>query len=274
LADKIESFGPLIDVVVLCHPNDLSKLPGCIKSIRTNLKHNISSLKVISPIDLDIQAFCRENKIEFIDEEKFFLEDFEKYSNTDNRRWPKGWIWQQLIKLQVDLICRSDYIYMIDVDTCITEPINLFQMDKLVILKSEEWHTPYFEFINRIIPGLKISNSSFVTHQMLVKSAWLGELREELEKNFGKKWDLCILDNLDFSELNPMSEFELIGTWALNRHADEISQGFWFGNQVERESRFTLLSFNNGRNAKAQEYPTMFKSVHNREKWRKNLPMF
>jgi hypothetical protein len=274
LQNPTGNFGPRVDVVVLCHPEDADKLPGCIESIRRNFKHDIASVKVISPRDCVIQTFCGENGIEYIDEERFSLEAFEKYSISENRVWPKGWIWQQLIKLQIDLVCTSDYIYMIDVDTRIMEPINLFQNKKVVLLKSEEWHTPYFDFINRILPGIKISNSSFVTHQMLVKSSWLKDLRKELESSYEKDWVLCILETLDFSELNPMSEFELIGTWAMNRHANEITQGFWFGDQVEKESRFKALLFKTRIGAMGQAHPTIFKSVHNREKWRKNLPGF
>jgi glycosyltransferase involved in cell wall biosynthesis len=267
-------LGPLVDVIILCHQLDSEKLNGCVNSIRKNFHHRIGEIKVIAPDDPKIKRKCQDLEVTFVDESIFQINYFEDYAKLVNVSWSRGWIWQQLIKLQLDKICENDYIYLIDVDTRIVQPIHLFMENKIVLLKSEEWHLPYFELIKRILPDLKLSNSSFIVHQMLIKGTWLEEIRESFEKISNVTWERGLLDQLDFSELNCMSEFEIIGTWAINRHADSVTQGFWFGHQSEKMDLNQVLQNLRKKRYKNSIEPVIFQSVHNRDKWRKVLPKF
>jgi glycosyltransferase involved in cell wall biosynthesis len=257
---------PSVDVVILCHPKDSDKLLGCVQSVRKNLVHRIDKVFVVSPKNTNIETLCKSADLIFVDEESFSLDSLNAYRYSTWRSWNVGWIWQQLIKLQLDSIGESEYLYLIDVDTQIAEKVCFFHEEKIVLLKSSEWHVPYFDFIQRIFPEYQFSRSSFVTHQMFIKKAWLTEFKHDIESAHKLNWHQAILSNLDSTELNAFSEFELIGTWLLNVHPNEIVQGYWFGFQEEDQPkrRFKILSLK----TKNPTAPYLFKSNHNREKWR------
>ena len=220
---------------------------------------------MISPLDSRVIDECKKLGAEWINEEIFDTGALVSYKNSIFREWHYNWLNQQFIKLQVDRFSKNDFLYLLDVDTVLLEPIRFDFEDKIVVLKSDEWHQPYFDMIKRVFPEFQFSRSSFITHQFFLKSGWLKEIRSELETISGGHWTNLILDNLDHSELNGFSEYELIGNWLLNKKSSEIVQAYWYGDQNEDQKN---LFYRYLYRSKKPDYNVIFRSNHNRIKYK------
>ena len=96
---------------------------------------------------------------------------------TRNR---SGWLFQQLIKLSGKVGTCQHYL-CIDADHVLIRPhVFLTTDDKTVFYMSYEEHTPYYENIHQLMPGLPLDTLSYVDHKMLFDKAQLQQLHQAL----------------------------------------------------------------------------------------------
>lgn len=135
-----------------------------------------------------------------------------------------GWYLQQFIKLSAAKDSEEGETVLIwDADTVPIQRLNFIAEDgKLVYYKSEEYHKPYFIFIQKLLGLNKLVDFSFIAQCLVMKALWLQELCAELEAKSGCDWVRTLLDVIDFSEGNGFSEYELLGTYFSYRHQNSI----------------------------------------------------
>ena len=227
-----------VDVLIPVIRKDLVVLPLTIKSIRKYLRHPIGKIYVVGPQDSAIQIFCKKHPCVFRDEDKLLPV---KVANIRNIGYQiggcdrSGWIFQQLLKLNADKICRERFIFAIDADTALVSPQKFEKDGKTILLLSDEFHPPYFKTYQKIFGYSTTSNFSFIAHQMLFDTQKLKELRQDIEKKSkGKRWHQAILRSLDLNEISSFSEYETYGNWMRKKHPDKITFEYWFNHPLRK----------------------------------------
>ena len=90
-----------IDVVIPIIAKDLHILPLCLEGVRKCVAHPIQEIYIVAPAQQDILDFCKEHRLQFVDETSIFgfspkelnLQYISEKSEVRDR---SGWLFQQL----------------------------------------------------------------------------------------------------------------------------------------------------------------------------------
>lgn len=208
-----------IDVVIPIISKDLHILPLCLEGVRHCVEHPIKQIYIVAPKQDDIISFCQQYDLCFVDEKSLFglsPKDLKlKIRFADGREADRsGWLFQQLVKLSGKIgTCR--HFLCIDADHVLIRPhVFLTAEGKTVFYMSYEQHQPYYDNIQRLIPGLPLASLSYVDHKMLFDKEQLRNLHKTLEQQHGSSsWTDVIIDSYDRSYIAGFSEFELYGNF-------------------------------------------------------------
>ena len=225
----------IIDVAICCINKDSKILPHCIKSLRNFVKHKIGDIYLIAPVNsIEIRKIAASEKCVFIDESKVIdiKKNEIKYAVKGLDR--SGWIFQQLLKLHVDLISKRKNTFIIDADTILTRPKSLIHKGKTILNFSDEYHLPYQKTLNRLLKNKKTMSISFVSHMMVIDNKKLKQLRAKIKSITNKTFIESILDNLDTNEMSCFSEYELYANYILN-NSRKIQLQYWGNKSFKRE---------------------------------------
>lgn len=207
-----------VDVVIPVTSKDLISLPLCVEGIKKCVRHTIKAIYVVAPAREEITSFCKENNLIFVDELSVFGYAPQTLGLKIGTRDRSGWLFQQFVKLSGAIgSCR--YCLCIDADHILIHPhVFLTKEGKTVFYMSYENHMPYYQEIERLLPGLPLSSLSYVDHKMLFDKEQLKALHNEISKNHrGKPWQQAILDTLDRNTHSGFSEFETYGNFVQNK---------------------------------------------------------
>lgn len=161
----------------------------------------------------------------------------EKRNITTNR---VGWYKQQFVKMLYARICKKEYYLIWDCDTIPIKSIQMFEKKKpffdMRILKL----FPYFRTLNKIIPGLKYSNLSFVTEHQMIKTKYMKNLIENIERNDkleGKFFWEKILMAIEFRYICSVgfSEYETYGSFVETRYPNSYIIRNWSSLRIARK---------------------------------------
>lgn len=135
-----------------------------------------------------------------------------------------GWYLQQFIKISAARSAQPGEIVLIwDADTIPLKPINFTTPEgKLIYYKGSEHHKPYFKTINKLLGLKKSANFSFIAQCFVIKVEWVHEFCNEIENRFKSTWFEAIINCTDLNEGSGFSEYETLGTYILDKHADQI----------------------------------------------------
>ena len=133
-----------------------------------------------------------------------------------------GWLYQQLIKLSCDQLCKAENILALDADTVLTRPQRLIKNGRVVLNVSDERYQPYYQAVHRLLPDIPIFPYSFVSHHMVFTKSCLRGLKTCLEQR-GRKWFQAILDAIDPEEMSGFSEYELYGNYMMAQHPGRVT---------------------------------------------------
>ncbi len=208
-----------IDVIIPTASKDEILLEKCVEGIKKNVQ-NIRRIIVVSDHKIT-------DKAEWYDEKAYpfskydvslYLNQLDKdralsYLNEASR---VGWYFQQLLKLYAAYVIPgiSSNILIVDSDVIFFRPVSFLSPEGGGYFSiGSEYHLPYFEHANRLLPGIKRLNpsQSGIAHQMLFQKAVLDDLFQQVEsfhkKEFWKAFCLCV----DPSELlySGASEYEI-----------------------------------------------------------------
>jgi FkbM family methyltransferase len=217
-----------IDILIPCTEKHLITLPHVINSLRQNVLHPIN--KIILVIDINSVLLinkCRELNVEYRDEQTCLpikKEDINYNPLGINR---SNWIFQQLLKLNANVICDSDFILICDADLILVHPQSfLTKTNKHLFRCSDEYHAPYTSF-KTLLNTSKRFASSFVSHHIVFDKKRLMEMKQHIEKVNKKMWYQAILDNLDPKEVSSFSEYETYGNFIASFYPKELSVIYW-----------------------------------------------
>jgi len=219
-----------MDIIIPVAGKDSPCLEQVIRAARKYLRHHVGGIYLVYR-ELPKGAWTKSRDVILLDER-----DVGPVSKSSIAYRPRGvdrsgWLYQQLIKLSCDQICRSEYVLALDSDTVFTRPQRLIKNGKVVLNVSDERYEPYYRMIERLLPGTSIFPYSFVSHHMLFTKTHLRELKLCMEQG-GKKWFEAILENIDREDMSGFSEYELYGNYMTTQHPrcvsveHSLNQGF------------------------------------------------
>ena len=118
---------------------------------------------------------------------------------------------------------EADILVIWDADCVPVKRIPIFNeaMKILYMDVSREFHAPYFENIERLLGLKKNQKESFVIPSFPIRSAWITEFINFIEKKHGCSWAEAIILNTDFSLISGFSETETLGTWVAHTYPKE-----------------------------------------------------
>lgn len=205
---NVSKSGPAIDVLIPAIEKDLATLPYVIDSLRRYVRHPVSNIYIISPNSSRIRTLCSRKSCIFVDETTVlpFTKKDIRYSSS---RWNRsGWLYQQLLKMNGDRICRERFFLVIDADTVLIRP-HVFRSEGRTVFYCRNWSQPeYFRTYRKLLGTAAPSPKSFVTHYMLFESAKLAALKRTIEARHGKSWHAAILRSINRKKQFGFSEFE------------------------------------------------------------------
>jgi hypothetical protein len=175
----------MIDVVIPAHKKDIDTLEFCIDGVKNNV-NRLGKVYVISRERLTENA-------EWIPESEFPF-SIDDVSNFTGKHWRTCWYYQQLLKMYVFEVRKdiSDSVLVLDSDTVFLKKTDFISETNTpgtvgFFNVGKEFYAPYFEHMNRLIPGLsrQIHQYSGITHHMVFQKDIMKCLFDEVENIHG-----------------------------------------------------------------------------------------
>jgi Family of unknown function (DUF6492) len=224
-----------IDVVIPCVEKDILILPLVIESARLYVMHPIGIFFVIGPNNDQIKEVCARHGCQFLDENNVLPIQRGSVKYVANGIDRSGWIFQQLIKLNADIICNSKYCLVMDADTVFVKHQSFVHQGKVTFNCSDEYHSPYFKTYSKLTgyqPGIPLS---FISHHMMFDREKLAALKSHIKDKSGKEWYCAIIAALDSQEMSSFSEYETYGNFVLKRFKESVNLEYWFNVALARK---------------------------------------
>jgi len=229
-----------VHLVILVHPKDSSKLPHCLEFARANIAHPISETTLIGPENATLIKLANEHSAQFIAEDQALpisaTEVKDQLLNAGFELWT--WIYQQLLKLNVDTVLSGDNFLIIDCDTLLLKRTVFKKGGQLVQQFSHERNHLYLKAYRELLGSLQPYRFSFVTHFMFSERRILKDFRNTIEEKTGKHWVKAILDLADSSiwdadersqkPFNFFSEYEAYGNFARAHYYPKAKTRYFF----------------------------------------------
>jgi hypothetical protein len=135
--------------------------------------------------------------------------------------WPSRnlacWYYQQFLKMGFSrFVSGAEYYLVWDADTFLTKPISFFKDNRVLLTASKEYHRDYFRTIRKILPSLSIPGRSHISQHVLVRTADMSDLLEELSSH-GLAWWHYVLSSMTGKSRQQFSEYETYAAYCLSR---------------------------------------------------------
>lgn len=202
-----------IDVLIPAIEKDLGTLPLVIDGLRKYVQHPIGTIYIVSPASAKIKSLCSRKNCTFI-HENTVLPITKKDIHYRSRTWDRsGWLFQQLLKLSGDKICRNRHFLVTDADTVLIRPHTFLKKGKTVFFYRKWSHPEYYYIHARLLGQKATAPRSFVNHYMLYDSVKLAHMKRMIEAKSGVRWYAAILSRLNRKKQFGFSEFETYGNF-------------------------------------------------------------
>lgn len=215
-----------IDIVIACHEKDKDVLQVCIKSVKKYIK-NARRIIVISEKKLTSQAeWFNEDLFPFSKKsiELEFSKIDPKFYSDKGKKDRIGWYFKQILNFYSLRIIPniSDNVLILDSDVIFLKPIQFIDQNGIMLHgPGEENHLPYFEHMNKLLPGLKrvIKQYSGISHHMLFQRPIIEDLFSLVESyhktSFWKAYCHCV--NPKDIALSGAADYEIYFNFLLMR---------------------------------------------------------
>jgi hypothetical protein len=212
----------VLDLFIPVIERDLEMLPLAIESFRENIRHPLGEIFILAPGKLRKRVAERVDSITFVDGHEVLpitTADIDYQVRGIDRA---GWIFQQLLKLNADMLTTQNYLLVLDADTVLIRPHCFIDRQRCLLHFSDEYHQPYFPTYQKLTGLSKRYPLSFVCQYMLFNRERLAELKQEIQNTTGMEWYRAIIAVLDQEEMSSFSEFETYGNYMVYRHRREV----------------------------------------------------
>jgi hypothetical protein len=219
---------PDIELLTVVSGKDVKTLRLSLLSAVENSFNPVKKVTVICPIkDLvlitEAMVDIDKVKIEIVNEDTLIAPELR---NLLRQRFDQryGWVLQQLLTVQHVLKSTSAGVLTINSDTILTrKQLWINESGKQILMRSYEWHAPYYNLLIKI--GLKMERrkKSHITHHMLMQPKLFRIILQKL--GIKDLVDLAhfIIENADSKELSPICvEFELYAFGLINFFKDSF----------------------------------------------------
>lgn len=217
-----------IDVAICCIDKDEQVLDSCIRGVKNYVEHKIKNIYLIAPKHSKaIQKISSQEGCILIDEDSILPIQKSDIDYTVKGKDRSGWLFQQFLKLHLDLISDSENVFVIDADTVLIKPKVLISKKKTVFDIADEYHDAYFKTIGKLLDYKKYMKVSCVSHMMILNRKILKDLRKKVEQHTGKDFIYSIVDLIDCNETSFFSEFELYANYFISTFPREFRLRYW-----------------------------------------------
>ncbi len=148
------------------------------------------------------------------------------------RRYPEraGWYLQQFLKLGFGAAAAVPRYVVWDADTVMLARPTLTHRGRVVMSASREFHRPYFRTFERLFGRRRVLSRSVISQYMLMETAVVSEMQDEIEHRHRQGWIEAILEGLPGCSPSEFSEYETYGNFLESRHPGSVllRQIKWF----------------------------------------------
>lgn len=244
-----------IDVMIPVIEKDLPVLPHVIDGIRQHVKHPIGEIYIVAPDHAQIKDVCEKNMCKFVCEDSVLP--------ITKREAGSGWMLQQLLKLNGEIICSNENFLAIDADTVMIAPHIFIHHNQYVFYCADQYwdNKPMFDHYQKLMGMEAVAPVSLINHYMFFNKTHLAQMKELIESRHGMPWYQAILEKSDPNAFVPFSEFETYGNYMLSKFPNKVilNRG---KNLDYRQGQLELLSTLD-LNKTRRSYKSI--SFHNRE---------
>ena len=218
-------------------------IPCSLTDVELFLRHkiyyekylNYSNIVLIGHSNIS-KLIKNESSISFIPEDylvpkRNINEYLMKMRNISTNR--DGWYEQQFLKMAYSSICKKDYYLIWDVDTIPIKSIQMFKNNHPFFDMKTEHHIPYFKTIEKLIPGMRFKDKSYISEHMMIQTEFMKDLLIKIELNDklpGNSFWEKILMSIDVQDiyLSGFSEYEIYGTYVDSKYPYTYRHRNWF----------------------------------------------
>jgi hypothetical protein len=231
---KAESPVPL-DIVIPVIDKDADTLPFVIDSAREWLRHPITNIYLVCPLDSRrIQAIASEKGCVCIDEAGLLpitKRDIQyKVEGIDR----SGWLYQQFLKWRGDAFTTEKHFLILDSDTVLIAP-HVFVSEGLQYFDyCDTVHQPYFDAYSRLMGHTAPCPVSLTSHHALVDKEVLAQLKERLEKDSGTDWYRAIMGAIDHKQMSSHSDYDTYGQFFFETRKSSMVIRYWHNKSLPR----------------------------------------
>lgn len=230
-----------LDIVIPTIDRDLEVLVHVIDSMRLNIKHPIGRIIIIGPNSGKIKNLCREKKCDFIFEDSVLPIKKKDINFSVGGLDRSGWIYQQLLKWSCDTYSNSNYFLIAESDTIFTRPqIFEYKKKKILTCSNQICHIPYWKMYRKLLGSDVKAIYNFTSHHLLFEKKKLQEFKKKIEKNCGMPWFKAVLENLDYKEGSPISDYETYGQYVYYHYKKDYVLENWFNLSLKRNELTNL----------------------------------
>lgn len=257
---------PEITILIVVEEKDFYLLNKCVSQAIKHSKNKISRVVVVTPkrqVDKCrrvISNIPMKVKPELISEDMIVpVKVRQKLKKEFKDRY--GWVLQQFIT--VGFMLKDEYnlgkpILALDADTFISR--NTAWIDNSgtqVLLRSIEYHKPYYELLNKLNKNLIQNRYSFITHHMVFQPQLFKEIFSKLGIPTLEKLAEFVIKNYSRYEKSPICvEFEIYAQY-LNTYRKEKIELLKFSNISIKRNKLQLI----GNEEKLAEEYSNYKSI-------------
>jgi hypothetical protein len=202
-------------------------LPWAIAGVRQNLNHPTGRVIVVGPDVPALRQACAREACDFVDEREAAPVPRETIHHVVGGLDRRGWIFQQIVKLNTPAFATHENVLILDADTVLLRPQRFVGPGRCRLRCSDEYHPPYFWMFERLMGFPARTRVSFVAHHMIFNAGVLTRLKAHIERRSGRPWHQAILESLDPHEASSFSEFETYGNWLLHKEDGDVSIQYW-----------------------------------------------
>lgn len=217
-----------VDVVIPVTEKDFHKLEEVVGSLHFIRGLRIGSVYLVTPVPHTVPPLDVDHNVQVIADDVVLgplrLPTEIRLGGKDRT----GWVFQQLIKLAAPTFTTQSLILWHDADTVFCKPVYLVRRGRAQLFVAREFHKPYQDFIDRLVPGLRPQHLSFVAHSMLVQRDLLEELLRDICRGRDSRaaWPEALIRALDQQQASAMSEYDLYARYALHRRPASCAPAF------------------------------------------------
>jgi hypothetical protein len=158
-----------------------------------------------------------------------------------------GWYEQQFLKMAYARICQKKYYLVWDADTIPIKSFKMFKNNKPIFDMKTEHHIPYFNTMKKLIFGLKFANRSYISEHMMIKTEFMIDLLDTIEKNdklTGTFFWEKILTAIDINNISNsgFSEYETYGSFVDTKYPNYYIHRNW---SSRRDLGYYFMNSNN-----------------------------